>query len=77
MNCRMGAWIWVRYMVGGVGGMRESLWNGDYLGYGKFCNDWILTGFFMVQFLIQFNIYPFNVEEIQLFLLLCSKKEKN
>jgi len=38
----------VRSMAGGVGGMRESFWNGDHLGYGKFCKNRILTGFFMV-----------------------------
>ena len=36
----------MRCMVGGVGGMRESFSNGDYLDYGKFCKNRILTGFF-------------------------------
>jgi len=31
-----GAWIWVRCMAGGVGGMRGSFCNGDYLSYSKF-----------------------------------------
>ena len=42
----------MRCMAGGVGGMvyGGSFSNGDHLGYGKFCYDWILTGFFMLQF---------------------------
>ena len=46
----MGAWIWVRYMVGGVGGMWGSFCSGDHLGYGKFCKNRILTGFLVVPY---------------------------
>ena len=49
----MGAWIWVRCMAGGVGGMRGLFSNVDHFGYGKFRYDWILTGFFMFQFYVQ------------------------
>ena len=39
----MGAWIWVRCVGGGVGGMRGSFGKGDDLGVRGISQNWILT----------------------------------